>query len=276
VIKVRAPGSKPIKLAPVRPSAAEAAWYRSQLLGLIDAMHKSVLYWVQASWRKAGLAMDADPHKILDAAMNKLGKQWQATFKSESKRIADGFMNGSLRHHDTAFTSSLRKAGVSVRFQSNKKIEAALDGGMAENVALITSIPEEYMEHVSKAIRESVDAGRNMKQLTRDLEHAHGITRNRARLIARDQNNKATAIIHRIRQKQVGIKKAVWIHTTASKTPREEHAQWGDEGAEYDIDKGMFSEEDGEYVWPGTPINCGCTCMSIVPGSDEDETEEEE
>ena len=50
--------TKPKTIKPVRPSAGEKDWLRVQLQGLIKAMHESVLYWVKATWRKAGLATD--------------------------------------------------------------------------------------------------------------------------------------------------------------------------------------------------------------------------
>lgn len=275
-MKLRAPGRKAIKLQPVRPSAAEEAAYRKRLERLIDAMHASVLYQVQALWKEAGLAMDAAPQDKFDRAMQKMAKQWLKTFKSESKNIAQGFADGTLRHHDVAFKSSLRKAGFSVKLQKDSEINRALDSGVAENLDLISSIPQEYMEHIAKSVRESIDKGRDMARLTKEIGKVHGMTKRRAATIARDQNNKATAIIHRVRQKQVGITKAQWVHTVASIHPREEHAAWSDAGETYNIDEGMFSEEDGEFVWPGTPINCGCTCMSIVPGSEDDTEGEEE
>jgi uncharacterized protein with gpF-like domain len=275
-MKLRAPGRKPILVVPVRPSAAEEVAYQKRLERMIDAMHASVLHAVQTAWKSAGLALDAGPVDKLDETMKRLAKQWLKTYKSESKSIARGFADGTLRHHDVAFKSSLRKAGFSVKFQKDPAVSKVLDASVIENVNLITSIPEEYMEHVTTLVRESIDKGRDMTKLTEKLAGIHGMTKRRAITIARDQNNKATALIHRVRQRQVGIKRAQWIHTTASMHPREEHAAWSDAGETYNIDEGMYSEEDGEFVWPGTPINCGCTCMSVVPGSDEDDNEGEE
>ncbi|MEN6533969.1 MAG: phage minor head protein [Bryobacteraceae bacterium] len=270
MIKLRAPGRKAIKVSPIRPSAAEESAYRARLNRMIDTMHSSVMVHVQSAWKDAGLAMDADPHAVLKRAMAKLGVQWQKTFDSESKNIAEAFANGAMRHGDLAFTSALRKSGFSVKFQTDAEVSKALDSAVGENIKLIKSIPQEYMDRVSKGIRESIDNGRNMGQLTKDLQNIHGMTKRRAALIARDQNNKATALIHRVRQRQVGITRAQWVHTVASVHPREEHAAWSDSGETYDINEGMYSDEDGEFVWPGTPINCGCISMSIVPGSEED------
>lgn len=285
---LRALTTKSVRLQPVRPSAAEKDWYCGQLQALITAMHESVMYWVKIAWKKAGLAhdgfplpppdmiFDKSPAKILEEQMNKLGDQWQTTFDQQSKKIAQGFADKTLRHHDLAFKESLRKAGISVKMQLTPEIVDALDASIFENVSLIKSIPQKYFADVAGKVARSVMAGRSLKELTSELQQVYNLTHSRAALIARDQNNKATAVIHKTRQKQVGIKKAVWVHSGASMHPREEHEEWGAEGAQYDIEQGMYSDVDDEYVWPGTPINCGCTCMSIVPGMDESETETEE
>ena len=273
---LRAPGKKPILVKPVRPSAAEAAWYRKRLEKLIEAMHASVSYWVTSQWGRSGLATDRSPQQEFDKLFRKMSKQWKKTFAASAKDVAKSFANKNRRHHDLAFRTALKNAGFAVSFQTTPAIDAALGGAIEESVGLIKSIPEQYFSDLQARVLESVQAGRHMKQLTKDLEHVYGVTKNRAALIARDQNNKITAVIHKLRQKQVGITKAQWVHTTASKTPREEHAAWGDEGAVYDVDKGMYSDEDGEYVWPGTPINCGCTCLSVVPGQDDADGEEVE
>lgn len=270
-MKLLAPGREPILIHPVRPSAGEEAAYKRQLLQLVDAMHKSAVYWANAKWKSLGLAQDASPQAELDKQFVKLGKQWKKTFKEAGQTAAKGFAEKNRRHHDQAFAAALKKAGFAVKFQMTPTIERALDGAIKENVDLITSIPEKYFADVRERIHESVVGGRNMRQATKNLEEVHGLTRSRAALIVRDQNNKVTALVHKLRQKQVGITKAQWIHTTASMQARPEHEAWGDEGAIYDVDTGMYSDEDDDFVWPGTPVNCGCTSMSIIPGQEEED-----
>ena len=110
----------------------------------------------------------------------------------------------------------------------------------------------------------SINEGRNLYGLTEQLHDALDITRRRASLIARDQNNKATSLFLRTRQKEMGIYKAQWMHTGASVHPREEHADW--DGLAYYVEEGMQSDVEGEQQWPGSAINCGCLSMAIIPG----------
>ncbi len=277
-MKLRAPGPKPKLIKPVRASAAQEAWLRKQMQSMLKAMHDSVMYWVKASWRKTGLpetdadmAKDRMPARELQEAIDKLMEQWQGKFIDMSHKISKGFADKTLRHTDNAFKQALREAGMSVRFQTTQAIRDALEAQMMDNVNLIKSIPQKYLGDVHGKIMRSVSEGRSMKELTKDLQESYGVSHRRAAFIARDQNNKATAIIHKTRQDEVGITTARWIHTSASKHPRPEHQKWGSDRATYDINKGMWSEAVGKYIWPGTEPNCGCTSMSVVPGLEDDD-----
>jgi len=56
------------KLKPVIPSAAVAAAYRKKLVALVDAMARSVEYWIAAAYRAnppAALATDAWPEPMM-------------------------------------------------------------------------------------------------------------------------------------------------------------------------------------------------------------------
>ena len=86
-----------------------------------------------------------------------------------------------------------------------------------------------------------------------------------AALIARDQNNKATATITRARQEDLGITHAYWIHSNGGKKPRPSHVKAGQEKTVYEVSKGWFDPDEGEYIWPGMLINCRCVCKAILP-----------
>ena len=84
-------------------------------------------------------------------------------------------------------------------------------------------------------------------------------------VFARDQNGKATAYFEKVRQKELGITEAVWMHSHGGKHPRSEHQKWGAEKKVYKIAEGMWSEVAGKFVWPGTEISCRCVCKAVIP-----------
>ena len=278
-MKLRAPSLKPIKLKPVRPNEGVRMAYQRDLLRLVGAMQKDLRAKILPAYKKLPvIAMDdfqSASIEELNAMIEESVKEWNGNFEKAAKEIAKKFTDGSMKATDVAFKSGLKSAGFSVKFEQSPLVDKAIQASLDENIKLIKSIAEEHLASVAELVRESAENGRDMEGMAEDLEERYGITERRAQLIVRDQNNKATAFIHKARQKQFGITKALWVHNMASITPRQEHMDWDNE--EYDVEEGMYSEDEEEQQWPGTAINCGCTCLSIIPGvDDEEETPEEE
>ena len=286
---LRAPHA--ISLPPVRANVGVRVAYERELVNLIRQMHEDMMKTITSIYPDIpGIAQGAPSVKQLHDAMEKMAKEWRKRFEQHAKAISEGFATGTLKSTDFAFRKGLQDAGFTVKFQMPKTLKNSIDGIVSENVGLIKSIASEHLSNVQGAVIRSVNAGRSMKSLTEELGEIVTLkqkkgesdkslaarVRRRAAFIARDQNNKATAMIHRARQKEMGIEKARWIHSNASVHPREEHAEWSDEGRTYNVDEGMWSDVSGEFVWPGSDFNCGCVSASYIPGFDDKEDEGEE
>ena len=78
------------------------------------------------------------------------------------------------------------------------------------NVALITSIPEQYFEKLEKAVTENFVQGVRYEHLQSVVERIADVTESRAKLIARDQTSKMNSAFNKERQTSVGIQKYEW------------------------------------------------------------------
>lgn len=241
----------------VRPNAGVGARYDKSLTKYVDDMHASILRWLIAAIKAnpPHLAKDESPLETIRRALAMLRKRWTKRINDFAPKFAEAFVTGAARHADAAFMASLRDAGFTVRFRSSRKINEALNAKIVENVSLIKSIPAEHFADIEQFVMRAVQKGRDIAALTRDLEDRYQVTRRRAALIARDQNNKATAVIQRIRRLELGIKEAEWLHSGGGKHPRPAHVAFS--GKKFDVDKGAFI--DGKYIQPGEEINCRCT-----------------
>jgi uncharacterized protein with gpF-like domain len=105
-----------------------------------------------------------------------------------------------------------------------------------------------------------------MHALSVDLRETYGITRERAALIAGDQNAKAKATIERTRRQEIGVTHAIWMHSAGGKVPRKTHVKM--DGKAYLISAGMWDSDEGAYVLPGELINCRCTSKAVLPAVD--------
>jgi hypothetical protein len=257
--------SKPVELRPVRPNAGVEALYRKQLLKFVDAMHKSVLYWLKAQYRAnaPAIAMDApdgdngsffegSAANAMNRQMKRLARRWGRQFDEASPKLAKWFSEKAIDRSQDQLKQILKDGGFSVEFKLTAPARDAYAAVLNQNVALIKSIPEQYLTQVQGMVMRSVSTGRDLGTLTKEIEHQFKVTRRRAALIARDQNNRATAVINRVRQKELGITTAIWKHSHAGKHPRASHLAF--DGKEYDVEKGAFI--DGKWIFPGEEINC--------------------
>lgn len=271
--KLVSPTGKDIVLRSVQPNAGVGSAYNRALQKWIDAMHKSLVYWLTAQYRANSpthLAQDAgmesfrdgSPANALRRSMHRLSRRWLKAFDKGAPELAKYFTDRSLGASDVQLKDILKKAGFTVEFKMSAAMNDAYQATIGENVGLISSIAEQHLSEVEGLVMRSVTQGRDLGWLTEELTRRYDITKRRASLIASDQNNKATATINKVRQRQLGITQAKWMHSHAGKEPRPSHVAAN--GKTYDIDKGLFL--DGEWVLPGQAINCRCTSKSIIPG----------
>lgn len=259
----------PATLSAVRPAAPTRVAYQRRVDALVDEMSASLLYWLSAQYEHdtpatVVLAEDASASSLLQAAFDKLRTRWLRKFDLLAPKIADWFAATSRARVDGTMQRDLAKANFTVKFKMTEAMRDAYNGVIDENVGLITSIAEQHLTGVQTDLMQSVQNGRDLGYLTDQLVKRTGITKRRAAFIARDQNNKATAVMVRTRALELGITKAVWLHSAGGKTPRPQHVAFS--GKTFDLAKGHDFDNGEGIVWPGTAINCRCVAKPVVPG----------
>lgn len=254
----------------VRPNAGLAAIYRRKLDRLIAQMHESFLYWIRACYRAnepAVMAMDA-PADELNRTVKRLARRWQRRFNDGADDLARFFSKSARARSDAQLKAILRDAGFSVQFKPTAVMRDVMKATVAENVQLIRSIPQQYLTGVQGDVMRSVATGRDLAQLTEDLQEKYGVTKNRAAFIAIDQNNKATSAMTKVRQTELGIERGVWMHSHAGKEPRPTHL--ANDGKPFSIAEGWYDPDPRvkRRIMPGELIRCRCTWKPIVAGFD--------
>lgn len=252
-------------LKPVYPNAGISAEYQRRLKKLVRDMHKSIAYWLAASYKAnyPGIAQDdAIPAAILQDAMDKLAKQWLKNFDEGAEKLAVWFAQKTKNYSDGSLQRILKDSGFAVKFTMTESMQNAYVAVINEQVGLIKSIAQQHLTEVQGLVMRSVQQGRKLSTLTDELQHRYALTRKRAILIATTQNNMATATLTRERHLQLGITTAVWMHSRAGKKPRQSHVNAS--GQTYKIEKGMLI--DGDHIHPGQLINCRCVSIPVMPG----------
>lgn len=251
-------------LRPVHANAGITAAYQRRIDAMIDEMQTSISYWITRAYaaKPPELAQDESPAAALRALMRKLSTRWQRNFDEAAPRMAEYFATAAYKRTDAALQSILKDAGFSVEFKLTATANDVLQATIGENVGLIKSIASEHLSDVEGLVMRAVAKGGDLKTLSTELHQRYGVTKRRAAFIARDQNNKATANITRVRQQSLGITEAIWMHSGGGREPRPSHVAF--DGKRYEIAKGAFI--DGEWIYPGQLPNCRCVSRSVIPG----------
>jgi uncharacterized protein with gpF-like domain len=250
-----------------RPPMANAALkvrYAQKLKQLNQAMFASVEWWLTAMYRsrEGEVVGDASPAAEAQKLLSALGRKWKGLYGSKANDLAKWFIRTADTTTTSSLFSSLKEFMPTVKPQMSRRTQNILTAMTKDNVGLIKSIPTKYFEQIEEAVMRAMTNGRDLESLKKDLLSIGGVTDKRADLIARDQASKAASVINRSRQLDLGIKKGIWIHTHASKEPRQSHLDAN--GKEYDLERGMLI--DGEWIQPGEEINCTCMGAPVIPG----------
>lgn len=294
----------------VHPNEGVTAWFQTQLDAVLDEATRDAVLILTRAWSEApptvGIAMDAFTKEIdtttgihrrfriiakgeaeflgyemamdapsstkkIDAALKHWSKKWLGRFDKLSVKLSNKFATRAFSTTDVAMRAALKDAGFTVAFRPTKRSLEAYRLVVTENVGLIRNLHATLYNKIQQDTWASVRAGSDMATLATRLHQSHGIEKKRAALIARDQNAKAKAVLETTRRQELGISKAIWQHSSAGKEPRPLHQKWGREGAIFELDKGMYDDDEGEWVFPGQLINCRCSSRAIIPGIDDDE-----
>ncbi|HFP9276896.1 TPA: phage minor head protein [Klebsiella quasipneumoniae subsp. similipneumoniae] len=249
-----------------RPNAGLEVEYRKKLLSLIDEMSRSVDWWLSAEYRRneSEIVGDASPAKEVGSKLISIMATWRETFDKKAQDIALWFVRRSNAWASTSVKNKLKAQDMTVNFRATPEVQNVLDSLYETQVSLIKSIPEQYLTQVQTMVQESIVRGRDVGYLKDELKKRYGITERRAKVIARDQNAKATNSIALERCRQAGITQGIWVHRAGgSKTFRHAHVKMN--GTEFELAKGCWDDHEKQFVQPGQLINCRCEYRPVIP-----------
>jgi len=261
----------PKTLPPVLPNVGTEAIFRKRLDDLIEEMNNSIKYWIGATFKANAdeIAMDELPSAALQRMIRKLARQWEKRFNDGAPRLAEYYTKAQHLRSKKQLEKILKDAGFQIDFKMNKKMQDIVRATMNEQVSLIKSIQKQHFTQIEGLVMRAVTKGGDLNELSKKIHHQYGVTKRRAALISRDQNNKAVAVFTRAQQLELGITEALWMHSHAGKEPRPTHL--ANNGKKYDVAKGWYDPDangkgKGAWIHPGELINCRCVSRSIIPG----------
>lgn len=210
--------------------------------------------------------MDADVSSQARILTNQLEKKFNQLFAHKSRGLAEDMVKQADKTSATALHESLKElsGGLSVKTKVlSGPMKSIMKASVVENVGLIRSISEQYLQGVQGAVMRSITTGNGLQDLIPYLDRHKGITLRRANNIALDQTRKAYNSINKARMQKVGIEKFEWLHTGGSQEPRQHHIALSGKIFSFN-DLPVIDPKTGQRGKPGDLPNCGCRMIPVV------------
>lgn len=260
-------------LRAVNPNPGIRASYRRALRSMVRAMREdyerrlSELYSVLEP-RIVGDAKWRSPMERLQEALGKLADRWTRRFSAFAEKVAPAFVKDVFRRVVKGRKQSFEDAGISKVLLKDLSLkdqvmDERVQALIAENVALIRTIPQDCHARIQAMVTRAVAGGQSEASLARDIAKTFGVTERRAGVIARDQTLKATQSIAQTADREMGITEGVWIHVPGRKTSRPTHVKM--DGVKFELGKGLWDSAVSRWVKPGSEILCACKYRPVIP-----------
>ena len=137
----------------------------------------------------------------------------------------------------------------------------ALDRWVDDNVNLIVTIPRDTLGRMEEIVYNGWTNGVTTKAITEQIQHAYGISKSHARLIARDQTAKLNGQIAQKQQTDAGIEEYIWS-TSKDQRVRDSHRKL--EGKRFKwSDPPIVDERTGRRCHPGEDYQCRCCALPV-------------
>lgn len=208
----------------------------------------------------AGLRDDAGDNA--KAAIEAMRRQAENDAVAAQTRAREAAASEAARH--TAKWVASVKVATQIdlsRLLADDDLVDVLSLKSEEFVGLIKSLSQDVIYRIEREVLGAIFQGRSNADIARALQEIEGITRARARLIARDQAAKLNSAMNEFRQSQAGVTKYKW------KTILD-----GRERATHRARNGHI------YEWanpppgtghPGTEIACRCRALAVLEEYDD-------
>jgi SPP1 gp7 family putative phage head morphogenesis protein len=221
---------------PIQPSYKAQMAYNKAINSFIDAIERDIA--------KESKKLNDGIFDIVGSILNKI--IYFVDKDSWIEKTIDKFLKTADNYHNKKFKEGLELIGFDEIHSPD--VEKLLESFRDKNIALIKSIPKKMHDRVKEKL---YDAYKNDKNLLEILEKEFGVSKNRAKLIARDQSAKLNSSLNQIRAIANGSIYYIW-NTSKDERVRDEHGK---------LDGKKFRWSEGSKCCGHPSDDVGCRCL---------------
>lgn len=246
----------------IQPSRTTEAAYRRDLDAMIAKMVEATLADLVPllTGFESEYVADISFTGLIGETIRALKRTFQGLFGVAAEPTAETMVNSEFENNAEKFQRDVLRTDTDIslgRIIGQEKMQPTLEAAVAENVSLITSIPDQYYKDLSGIVMRNITAGETADSIVDQIQALTGTTRNRAKLIARDQTAKTNAAINQTRQESLGVTEYVW-QTAEDNRVRPTHAAHNGKIFRWD-------DPPKDTGHPGNDVNCRCVARAIIP-----------
>lgn len=213
---------QPRRAAPVDYDDSLPARYNRKLQALITAMNDDIKRDLMPAIKRLKSDYIADSQErviwvdgwpsVMNALLSAFAEKWGNIGKLQSERLAAGTVRMIDAENSEQFVKSVNKAvGVEVFGTNSAAVTEALEAATIANAKLIKNITDTHAERISTIVMENMRAGFAPSKIAKDLQKQAGISRRRAKNIARDQVSKLNGELTEQRSTAAGLECFRWV-----------------------------------------------------------------
>ena len=261
------------KLKPVEPNKQAGIAYNSELQRIVSSVKKDIdrllvpqIKLLQPDYTADSIRTNDGWFDLISATIAAIRKKYSGDkFNTFANGIANSFVKAADLNN--AKKSANNYEGFGVDILNNKSVTEYIKASSGDNARLITSIPEQYLSQIESLVTANMRAGNRASSITDLIHDKYGVTKARAKMIARDQTSKLNSQLSEKRMRSAGVKLFQWIDSKDSKV-RTKHLKISDKVTKFG--KGVYSWDDlplsdkGEPISPGFDYLCRCIARPVL------------
>lgn len=258
-----------------RPNAGIKDWYQKELAKLVKRMTDEVMNTLDPLYKELDYQIEFSTDESISSQtrikLDKLFGKYEKIFKDKGDELSKKVVNKSQTYARTTLLSSLKsmlgEKAKDFTIKTNatsavtKEVAKAL---IYENVSLIKTIQSEYFKQITGTVTRSIQTGKGVSFVKKELMKYKGMTERRARNIALDQTRKAFNVLNSRRMQDVGIDYFEWVHTGGSQKPRSYHKNVLNGKICKYSDPPPLNEEKTIHGIPGELPFCHCVARAVL------------
>lgn len=196
----------------------------------------------------------------------------QRLFARSARRISEKFLNQANQFAEKKFVTEFENQTGTKPLPQHLNVKDFIEDATRKNTNLIKTVPQKHFNDIQRLTEAAVSSGQLSSDLKKELIKVAKESKNRFRLIARDQIGKLVAVTSEARQLNLSVTHYIWktsqdqrVRSFSNSNGSSDHARlnnalipWSQ--APITIFKGKRS---GERNHAGMDINCRCGSQPV-------------